>query len=107
MYTSDLADFIYYCIVKFEKMPQNINVVIDKDYTMNEYYKILANIIGFKGKFKNNLSKPIGMKKKLIDSKKLNNFGWKHKTSLETGIKQTYEYFLKQEETYRNFPCNI
>ena len=34
------------------------------------------------------------MKRKLIDNKKLKKFGWSHKTSLESGIKQTYEYFL-------------
>ena len=38
------------------------------------------------------------MKKKLIDDKKLNDFGWKHKMSLEAGIKETYEYFLEQEK---------
>ena len=44
------------------------------------------------------LSKPIGMKKKLINNQKLKEFGWKHKTSLEDGIKQTYEYFLKMNK---------
>ena len=75
-------------------MPQNINVGIGTDYNINEYYKIIADVIGFKGKFKNDLSKPTGMKRKLIDNKKLKKFGWSHKTSLESGIKQTYEYFL-------------
>ena len=94
MYASDLADFIYYSIKHFDKMPQNINVGIGTDYNINEYYKIIADVIGFKGKFKNDLSKPTGMKRKLIDNKKLKKFGWSHKTSLESGIKQTYEYFL-------------
>ena len=94
MFTSDLADFIYYSIKHFDKMPQNINVGIGTDYNINEYYKIIADVIGFKGKFKNDLSKPTGMKRKLIDNKKLKKFGWSHKTSLESGIKQTYEYFL-------------
>ena len=98
MYTSDLADFIFYSIKNFDKMPQNINVGIGRDYTINEYYKTIANVIGFKGKFNNDLSKPIGMKKKLIDSKKLNDFGWTPKTSLETGIKKTYQYFLEKEQ---------
>ena len=71
MYTSDLADFIYYCIVNFERMPQNINVGIGKDYTINEYYKIIADVIGFKGKFKNDLSKPTGMEKNLLMIKNL------------------------------------
>ena len=95
MYTADFADFIYYSINNFKKMTQNINVGIGLDYSINEYYKIIADVIGFKGKFKNDLSKPVGMKKKLIDNKKLNKFGWSHKTSLESGIKQTYKYFIE------------
>ena len=98
MYASDLADFIYFAIKSFNEMPQNINVGIGKDYSINDYYRKIANIIGFKGEFKNDLSKPIGMKKKLISIKKLNKFGWKYKTSMEDGIKKTYEYFLKMRE---------
>jgi len=79
-------------------MQQNINVGIGKDYSINDYYNKIANIIGFKGKFKNDLSKPIGMKKKLISNQKLKKFGWQYKTSLEDGIKQTYQYFLNMEE---------
>jgi len=98
MYASDLADFIFFAIKNFNKMPQNINVGIGKDYSINDYYNKIANIIGFKGKFKNDLSKPIGMKKKLISNQKLKKFGWQYKTSLEDGIKQTYQYFLNMEE---------
>ena len=97
MYASDLADFIYFAIKKFNEMPQNINVGIGKDHSINDYYKTIANIIGFKGKFKNDLSKPRGMKKKLINNQKLKKFGWEYKTSLEDGIKKTYEYFLNKE----------
>ena len=79
-------------------MPQNINVGIGKDHTINEYYKTIADIIGFKGKFKNNLTKPTGMKKKLIDNKKLKEFGWSHTISLEHGIEETYKYYLDKIE---------
>ena len=98
MYTADFADFIYFAIRNFDKMPQNINVGIGEDYSINEYYKIIADVIGYKGKFKNDLSKPIGMKKKLIDNKKLKKFGWSHKTSLKIGIKETYNYFINMED---------
>ena len=98
MYASDLADFIYFAIKNFNKMPQNINVGIGKDHTINEYYKTIADIIGFKGKFKNNLTKPTGMKKKLIDNKKLKEFGWSHTISLEHGIEETYKYYLDKIE---------
>jgi len=98
MYASDFADFIYFAINRFNMMPQNINVGIGKDYTINDYYKIIADTIGYKGKFKKDLSKPIGMKRKLINNKKLKEFGWSPKTSLEHGIKQTYEYYLNKVE---------
>ena len=94
MYAADIADFIYYAVENFNKMPQNINVGLGLDYSIIEYYKIIADVIGYKGKFKHDMSKPIGMKKKLIDIKKLNEFGWSHQTSLESGIKKTYDYFL-------------
>lgn len=95
MYAGDLADFVFYAVENFEKMPQNINVGLGYDYTINEYYETIAKEIGFKGRFVHDLSKPIGMKQKLIDDSKLKIFGWKHQTTLEQGIKKTYDYFKK------------
>lgn len=96
MYAEDLADFIYYALDNFERMPQNINVGLGHDYTINEYYQAIAKVIGFKGKFIHDLSKPIGMQQKLIDDTKLQEFGWNYKTSLEDGIKKIYEYYLNE-----------
>lgn len=96
MYAEDLADFIYYALENFAKMPQNINVGLGHDYTINEYYKAISEVIGYKGKFIHDLSKPIGMKQKLIDDTKLTEFEWKHKTSLKDGIKKIYDYYLKE-----------
>ena len=77
-------------------MPQNINVGLGHDYSIIDYYKIIANVIGYKGKFNHDMSKPTGVKQKLIDIKKLNKLGWSYKTSLELGIKKTYDYFLSE-----------
>ncbi len=93
MYTGDLADFVFYALDNFGKMPQNINVGLGFDYTINEYYEAIAEAVGFTGKFVHDLSKPIGMKQKLIDDSKLRQFGWKHQTTLQQGIKKTLDYF--------------
>ncbi len=93
MYAGDLADFIFFAIENFEKIPQNTNVGLGFDYTINEYYVDIAKIIGYEGKFVHDLSKPIGMKQKLINDSKLKELGWKHQTSLEEGIKKTVEFF--------------
>jgi GDP-L-fucose synthase len=58
----------------------------------------IANIIGFKGEIKLDLSRPDGMPQKLLDVSKINNLGWKAKIDIEEGIRQTYDYFLKTYE---------
>lgn len=96
MYAEDLADFIYYALEHFENMPQNINVGLGHDYTINEYYQTIADIVGYKGKFIHDITKPIGMKQKLIDDTKLKIFGWHYKTSLKDGVQKIFDYYAKE-----------
>ena len=96
MYTSDLADFVFYAVNQFERMPQNINVGLGYDFSIKEYYEKIADVIGYSGKFTYDLSRPTGMRQKLVDITKLKVFGWQSKTSLEQGIRKTYEYFLNE-----------
>lgn len=93
MYTEDLADFIFYAITNFDKMPQNINVGLGHDYSINDYYLEIATVLGYKGKFLHDLTKPTGMKQKLIDDTKLKEFGWKSKTTLKEGLRKTINYY--------------
>lgn len=96
MYAGDLADFVLYALQNFDQMPQNLNVGLGIDYTINEYYQTVADIIGFTGSFEHDLSKPVGMKQRLIDDTKLKEFGWSASTSLKAGIKKTYQYYLRE-----------
>jgi len=95
MYVEDLSDFIFYAITKFDKMPQNINVGLGCDYSINDYYSEIAKVLDYKGLFSHDLTKPIGMKQKLINNTKQKEFGWKHKTTLKEGLIKTYKYYLE------------
>ena len=99
MYVEDFADFIYFSIENFESIPSILNVGLGEDYSINEYYEIIANTIGFDGKFTFDLTKPVGMKRKLLDISNLRELGWKNTTSSKEGIEKTYNYFL---ENYGN-----
>ena len=101
MYAGDLADFVFYALQNLEKMPQNLNVGTGKDYTIRHYYETIAKVLGYDVKFTSDASKPKGMAQKLIDDTQLKNFGWSVKTTLEKGIKETYEYYLTQPEFVR------
>ncbi|WP_421504948.1 NAD-dependent epimerase/dehydratase family protein [Erwinia rhapontici] len=96
MYAEDLADFIFYAIDNFSKMPQNLNVGLGHDYSINEYYKEIAKVVGYSGSFEHDLSRPVGMRRKLVDNTLLAEFGWRSKTDLNTGIVKTYKFFLEE-----------
>ncbi|PKH87999.1 GDP-L-fucose synthase family protein [Colwellia sp. Bg11-28] len=96
MYAEDLAEFIFYALDNFAAMPQNLNVGLGTDYTINEYYQAVSDVVGYTGEFKHDLSKPVGMRQKLIDDAKLKTFGWGYKTSLQAGIQKTYDFYLSE-----------
>lgn len=93
MLASSFADFIYFAIENFEKMPDILNVGLGKDYSILEYYEAISNVIGYKGEFSYDLSKPTGMKQKLVDSSNLERFGWSNNVTLTEGIIEAYNYF--------------
>ena len=95
MYAGDLANFITIALKQFDNLPNILNVGIGYDFSVVEYYNSVANVIGYKGDFKFDLSKPVGIKQKVIDITKLKKIGWLNKISLEEGIKLTYDYFIK------------
>jgi GDP-L-fucose synthase len=55
---------------------------------------LIKDIVGFKGEIKHDLSKPDGTPRKLLDVSKINQLGWKAKTSLEEGIRKAYEWYF-------------
>lgn len=96
MYAADLADCIWKAVSDFESLPSVMNIGIGKDFSVNEYYNISSEIIGCDVDFVHDLSKPVGMRQKLVDTSLATKWGWEAKTSLREGIKQTYQYYLKE-----------
>lgn len=102
MYASDLADFVFFALDNWEKIPESINVGLGFDHSVNDYYQAVAKILNYKGSFHHDLTKPEGMKRKLVSTKRADDLGWKAKTSLEQGIKNAYEFFKTEVEAKEN-----
>lgn len=94
MYASDLADFICFALSKYNSVPEEINVGLGFDFTVKEYYQMIAEEIGYSGKFEFDLSKPTGMKQKLVDVSKQNSLGWSPPTDTREAIRKTYRHFV-------------
>ena len=95
MYAGDLADCIWYGVEHFDRLPDMMNVGLGYDYTVNEYYEAIADVIGFKGRFVHDLSKPEGMKQKLTEVSRQKIFGWAPKVGLREGIRRTVDFYRK------------
>lgn len=96
MYAGDLAEAIYRALEHIDDMPELLNIGLGHDYTVNEYYQAAAKVVGYTGSFHHDLSKPVGMSRKLTSVNKAHDWGWHSSTSLEGGLEKTYQFFLNQ-----------
>jgi GDP-L-fucose synthase len=101
-YVEDLAFWISRVVGNINKLPQVINLGYGTDYSILEYYEMAAAVTNFEGKFKFDLSMPIGMHQKLLDSEVArNSFGWSPKTSPQQGMERTLEWWMKNSSITR------
>ena len=76
-----------------QMMCSHINVGSGSDLKIKELAKIIKKIVGFKGQIKFDLSKPDGMKRKILDIRLIKKMGWKPKYKLIDGLKISYKDF--------------
>ena len=81
-----------------EPMLSHINVGSGTDVTIRELAETVARVTGFKGRLSFDSSKPDGTPRKLMDVSRLERLGWRYKIGLEDGIRETYDWFLAQDE---------
>jgi len=92
--SDDLADALIFLMDKYES-DQIINIGYGDDYTIKDVVEIIKDIVNYTGEIKWDISKPNGTPKRLLDSTKLFNMGWKPKIELRQGLKDAYTWFTK------------
>lgn len=95
VFLATLDDQRYNALVAPSQCPL-INVGTGTDLTIRELAETVADVVGYKGKFVQDTSKPDGTMRKVMDVSKIQNLGWKAKTSLKQGIALTYKIFSEQ-----------
>lgn len=96
-FVDDVAEFLIQSLPDLDKFPVTMNLGVGTDYSVREYYDYVAKVIGFTGSISEDLSKPTGMRRKLMDSSLARKLGWEPKTGIETGIRQTIEWYQSSE----------
>jgi GDP-L-fucose synthase len=95
LHVDDLAEASVFLMMNYHE-EQFINAGYGDDVTIRELAELIKEIIGYSGKLVFNPEKPDGTPRKLLDSSRINNLGWKPKISLHEGIAATYQSYLKQ-----------
>ena len=87
----NLPDEQYGTLLRDDEPPL-INIGTGEDVTIRELTETIFRVIGYKGGLTFDATKPDGTPRKLMDVGKLHSLGWHHTTSLEDGIRKTWEH---------------
>ena len=78
-------------------MQSHINVGMGNDISIAELADIVARVVGFQRQIIFDPSKPDGAPRKLMDSTRLNQMGWRAKVDLEAGLATTYRQYVESQ----------
>ena len=93
LHVDDLANSCHFLLQKYNNAGI-VNIGWGEDISIHELAKLIANEIGYKGEIEFDINKPEGTPRKLMDTSKINNMGWRPKITLKDGIKKTITEFF-------------
>jgi GDP-L-fucose synthase len=96
LYVDDLADALVFLMKNYSDEP-HINVGSGVEHTIRQLAEAITGVVGFDGGFAFDATKPDGTPRKLMDSGRLRGLGWRPQTSLESGLKTAYEWYLQNK----------
>ena len=76
--------------------PPLVNIGYGEDLSIAELARTVARVVGFRGSLRFDTSKPDGTPRKLLDSGRINAFGWRPRTRIDAGIATAYQDFLSR-----------
>ncbi|NQZ03483.1 GDP-L-fucose synthase [Idiomarina sp.] len=84
-----------------QPMLSHINVGTGVDCTIKELTETVAKVVGFEGTIEWDTTKPDGAPRKLMDVSRLRNLGWSYSIDLEDGLRNAYQWFLDNQDSFR------
>jgi GDP-L-fucose synthase len=94
----NLPDPVYDSLLTRDTVPL-INIGTGEDLTIRELAELISEVLRFDGELVFDPARADGTPRKLLDVSRINALGWKARTSLKEGIRQTYKSARQQLET--------
>ena len=95
LFVLDLPRDVY--AAQTHPMQSHINVGTGRDISIAALAQMVAEVTGFKGRLVFDTSKPDGTMRKLMDVSRLAEMGWRARIDLKDGLRETYDWFLRQD----------
>jgi len=98
LYVDDMADACVFLLENYDG-EEHVNIGTGEEISIKELAETIKGIVGFEGNINFNTDMPDGTMRKVTDVSKLHSLGWRHRHSLEEGIKLAYNAFLEERKT--------
>ncbi|MBM9469129.1 GDP-L-fucose synthase [Nakamurella sp. YIM 132084] len=100
LHVDDLAAACLHLLEHYDD-PQTINIGTGVDQTIAEIAEMTAAAVDYQGDIEWDTSKPDGTPRKLLDVSRIKATGWKPQIDLQTGLSDTYRWFLQHASEVR------
>lgn len=96
IYTDDLADGCLFLMEHYDGV-EPLNMGTGHEISILELAQTVKRVIGYEGEIECDPSKPDGMMRRMVDSKKIHRLGWHAATDMETGLRRVYQWYLERD----------
>ncbi len=96
IHVDDLADATVFLAQRYSN-EELVNVGTAQEVTIRELADLIAAAVGYHGRIVQDPSQPDGTPRKLLDSRRLAQLGWRSRISLQQGLTDTYRWYLAQQ----------
>ena len=97
LHVDDCADALVHLIGQYSG-EEHINIGTGSDITIRELAELIGQIVGYQGRFVYDTSRPDGSPQKRLDVTRLDALGWRATIRLEAGLRQTYDWYKRQDQ---------
>jgi len=100
LHVDDLAFGLVH-LLQLDDPPDVVNIGTGTDISITDLATLVAKTVGFEGEITLDKSKPDGTPLKRTDISEIERTGWSPSTSLEEGVAQTYQDFIRETQSNR------
>jgi GDP-L-fucose synthase len=100
MHVQDFANAAIFLMDEYDET-DIINVGTGVDHSINMIANHIKKAVGYKGELVYQLDKPDGVYRKILDSTRINNLGWKSTIDIVKGVEMMYNWAIKHDRLFK------